>query len=60
MCCGGGNLNLEEKKIENETWIKVRALGGLWCLFRWTNFKILKISGDRVKILVPTDKRDVS
>ena len=60
MCCGGGNLNLEEKRRENETWIKVRALGGLWCLFRQTNFKILKISGDRVKILVPTDKRDIS
>jgi hypothetical protein len=32
VCCGGGNLNLEEKGIENETWIKVIgwALVSIW------------------------------
>ena len=57
MCCGGGNLNLEEKRRENETGIKVRVSGGLWRLFGWTNFKILRILGDRTKILSPASKR---
>ena len=59
MCYGGGNLNLEEKRRENETLIKNRALGELCCLFGQTNFEILKISGDRVKISGPNDKWDI-
>jgi len=59
VCYGGGNLNPEEKRRENETLIKNRALGELCCLFGQINFKILKISGDRVKISGPTDKWDI-
>ena len=52
-------MNLEEKRRENETLIKNRALGELCCLFGQINFKILKISGDRVKISGPTDNWDI-
>jgi hypothetical protein len=60
VCCGGGNLNLEEKRRENETWIKVRVLGKFWHLFGWTNFKIMKILDDRGKISDLASKRDIS
>jgi hypothetical protein len=41
---------MKQDRRENETWIKVRVSCGLWGLFRRTNLKILKISGDRAKI----------
>jgi hypothetical protein len=60
VCCGGGNLNLEEKRRENETWIKVRVLGGLWRLFEGQNFKIMKISDDGGKISGLAGKWNIS
>jgi hypothetical protein len=54
--CGGGNLNLEEKRRGNEMGIMVRVLGGFWCLFVQTYFKFLKILGYRVKIWGPVGK----
>jgi hypothetical protein len=35
------------RQWENETWIKLRVLGGLWRLFGWQNFKNMKILGNR-------------
>jgi hypothetical protein len=60
VCCGGGNLNLEEKRRENKTCIKVRVLGGLWSIFGWQNFKIMKILDNKGKISDPAGKRDIS
>jgi hypothetical protein len=53
-------LNLEERRRENKTWIKIRVLGGLWSLSGWQNFKIIKISDNKEKISDPPDKRDIS
>jgi hypothetical protein len=53
-------MNLEEKRRANETCIKVRILGGLWRLFGWTNFKIIKISDGKGKISDPTGKREIA